>query len=291
MVSLPHGSESFVDRGQRRLRADCARCFGLCCVAPPFAASADFAIDKAPGKPCPNLQSDFRCGIHERLRPSGFAGCTVYDCFGAGQKLAQLTFAGADWRQQPAQAERMFALLPVMRQLHEMLWYLEEALTLAPARPLHPEIERIITQTEQLTRRAADALAKLDVEGHRSVVSTILFQASRLVRAQVVGRKKERRNADLLGAKLRGANLRGANLRGACLIAADLRDADLRLADFIGADLRDTDLSGANLEGSFFLTQSQLQAAQGDAATILPASLSRPLHWPPAGKRSLRVKR
>ncbi|MGY4928813.1 pentapeptide repeat-containing protein, partial [Streptomyces sp. 900105755] len=26
-----------------RLRGDCARCFGLCCVALPFAASADFA--------------------------------------------------------------------------------------------------------------------------------------------------------------------------------------------------------------------------------------------------------
>jgi hypothetical protein len=31
------------------LRADCERCFGLCCVAPAFAASADFAIDKDAG--------------------------------------------------------------------------------------------------------------------------------------------------------------------------------------------------------------------------------------------------
>ena len=36
------------------LRADCTRCFALCCVAPAFAASADFAIDKPAGQPCPN---------------------------------------------------------------------------------------------------------------------------------------------------------------------------------------------------------------------------------------------
>jgi uncharacterized protein YjbI with pentapeptide repeats len=85
--------------------------------------------------------------------------------------------------------------------------------------------------------------------------------------------------ADLIGAKLRGADLQGANLRGAYLIGADLRGADLRLADFIGADLRDTDLSGADLTGCLFLTQSQVNAAKGDAATKLPPALLRPPHW------------
>lgn len=80
------------------LRADCGQCFGLCCVALPFARSADFAIDKGAGEPCPNLESDFRCGIHTRLRRTGFTGCTVYDCFGAGQRVSQVTFGGVDWR-------------------------------------------------------------------------------------------------------------------------------------------------------------------------------------------------
>ncbi|WP_442277551.1 hypothetical protein [Terrabacter sp. 2YAF2] len=31
----------------RRLEADCAQCFGLCCVALPFTRSADFPVDKA----------------------------------------------------------------------------------------------------------------------------------------------------------------------------------------------------------------------------------------------------
>ena len=43
------------------LRADCSRCAGLCCVAPPFAASADFAFDKPAGQPCRHLRADFRC--------------------------------------------------------------------------------------------------------------------------------------------------------------------------------------------------------------------------------------
>jgi hypothetical protein len=78
------------------LRADCQRCFGLCCVVPAFSASSDFAIDKAAGQPCPNLRADFACAIHDRLRQRGFPGCAVYDCFGAGQQVAQVTFNGQD---------------------------------------------------------------------------------------------------------------------------------------------------------------------------------------------------
>ena len=87
--------------GGRELRADCTRCFGICCVAPAFSASADFALDKPAGQPCPNLGADSRCGIHRDLRQRGFPGCTVFDCFGAGQQVAQVTFGGRDWRAGP----------------------------------------------------------------------------------------------------------------------------------------------------------------------------------------------
>ncbi|MFJ6350796.1 pentapeptide repeat-containing protein [Streptomyces sp. NPDC092046] len=55
--------------------------------------------------------------------------------------------------------------------------------------------------------------------------------------------------------------------------------ADLSLADLIGADLRDADLSGADLTGALFLTQPQLNAARGDAATRLSDGFARPAHW------------
>ncbi|MCX4747899.1 pentapeptide repeat-containing protein [Kitasatospora sp. NBC_01287] len=262
------------------LTGDCANCFGLCCVALPFTASADFAVTKEAGKPCRNLQADFRCGIHTRLRQQGFAGCTVYDCFGAGQRVSQVTFGGADWRQAPGTAGQMFAVFPVVRQLHELLWYLAEALTLAPAAELRPELRELLAATEALAAGTdAAALLALDLPAHRGRVNTLLLRAGELVRATVPGKKRDRRGADLIGAKLAGASLRGADLRGAYLIAADLTRADLRTADLIGADLRDTRLHGADLTGAFFLTQPQLNAAKGDAATKLPAGLTRPSHW------------
>ncbi|MGW0432817.1 pentapeptide repeat-containing protein [Micromonospora sp. NPDC003197] len=267
------------DRDRLGLRADCANCFGLCCVALPFAASADFAVDKAAGKPCTNLRDDFRCGIHSQLRERGFTGCTVFDCLGAGQKVSQVTFQGRSWRQDPDNARQMFDVFATMRQLHELLWYLTEALQLPSARPVHREVRRALDDVERLTHADAQILATVDVAAVRQDVSDLLLRASELARAKVPGRKKNHRGADLIGARLHGANLRGANLRGAYLIAANLRDADLREADVVGADFRDADLSGADLTGSLFLTQQQLNAARGSAATKLPATLRRPRHW------------
>lgn len=277
-MSREHPRPSGAD-DRSALRADCARCFGLCCVALPFAASADFPIDKAAGQPCVNLRGDFRCGIHAQLRERGFRGCTAFDCFGAGQRVSQTTFAGRDWRHHPDQAQSMFDAFAVMRQLHELLWYLTEALTLPAARPVHGDLRRALADTGRLTGGDADALAALDVAAVRDRVNPLLVRTSELVRAGVPGRKRNHRGADLIGARLRGADLRGANLRGAYLIAADLSRADLRAADLIGADLRDADLRGADLTGSIFLTQPQLDAARGDATTKVPPALARPAHW------------
>jgi uncharacterized protein YjbI with pentapeptide repeats len=263
------------------LRADCERCFALCCVAPAFSASADFAIDKPAGQPCPNLQSDFRCGIHHRLRRDGFPGCTVYDCFGAGQKISRITFGGQDWRTSPHTAPQMFEAFAVMRSLHELLWYLTEARALPPARSLHTELDLALDKTEQLTHLEPAALLALDVTALWRDVDPLLLRTSELVRAGAGRRQPDRRGADLIGARLRRADLKGANLRGAYLIGADLRGADLRMADLIGADLRGADLGGADLTGSIFVTQSQVDAARGDLGTKLPPSLSRPAHWLP----------
>jgi uncharacterized protein YjbI with pentapeptide repeats len=265
--------------GRAALRADCSSCFGLCCVGLPFAASADFAVDKEAGRPCGNLRGDFSCGIHSRLRESGYPGCTVYDCFGAGQRTAQVTFGGRDWRSAPETARDMFAVFPVMRQLHELLWYVEEALELPAARPVHAELRRARADVDRRARADAAAVAATDVPAVRAEVNTVLRRVGDLVRAAAPEPGPDHRGADLVGARLRGADLRGASLRGALLVAADLRGADLRWADLIGADLRGADLSGADLTGAVFLTQAQLNAARGDAATRIPPALDRPAHW------------
>ena len=264
-----------------RLRADCARCFALCCVAPAFSASAEFAIDKAAGQPCPNLRPDFRCGIHRDLRQSGFSGCTVYDCFGAGQKVAQDTFGGVDWRRAPESAALMFEVFAVMRQLHELLWYLVAALEIDEARTVHGELRGAVDETERLTNLGPEDLARLDVASHWTAANTLLLRTSELARAGYPG--ADCRGADFVGADLRERDLRGASLRGARLIGADLRGVDLTRADLTGADCRGADLRGTRLDASLFLIQSQVDAALGDATTRLPAGLTHPSHWSTAG--------
>ncbi|RUQ98130.1 pentapeptide repeat-containing protein [Labedella endophytica] len=274
-------------RGDRRqlLRSDCASCFGLCCVALSFSRSSDFAIDKDAGEPCVNLQEDFGCGIHARLRSSGFRGCTVFECFGAGQKVAQGTFDGVSWRDDPATRASMFAVFPVMREVHELLWYLNEAVALSTG-PAHAalgvEVLDVLERTERIADGAPEEILAADVHSHRDAVVELLGRVSAAVRASSPSGKRIKRvgpRADLMGARLAGTDLRGVNLRGSYLIAADLHGADLRSADLIGADLRDTDVRGADLSTALFVTQPQLTAAMGDAATLIPPILERPAHW------------
>lgn len=265
---------------RERLHADCSRCFALCCVAPAFARSADFAIDKPAGHACPNLGGDFRCGIHTQLRDRGFAGCTVFDCFGAGQQVAQVTFGGRDWRAEPALARDMFAAFTVMRHLHELLYYLAEARSLRPGADLDACLARTQARAEELTRGTPQQLAAVDVAALRGEAADLLRRTSALVRARGGRPGPDRAGADLTGADLREADLRRASLRGAYLIGADLRGAELTGADLLGADVRGADLRGADLTGCLFLLQSQLDAARGDLGTLVPPVLTRPAHWP-----------
>ncbi|WP_285114394.1 pentapeptide repeat-containing protein [Leifsonia sp. fls2-241-R2A-40a] len=275
------------DDPRRELRADCSRCVGLCCVALAFARSADFAFDKPAGDPCVNLDGDDRCRIHPHLRERGFKGCTVFDCFGAGQQVTQHTFDGASWRDDAQTRDAMFAVFPLMRQLHELLWFVEEALALPAAERLHPALRRTRAEVRSIADAPPAEILAADIEEVRAPAAQLLREAARLARevgdigtGPIRGaRSRIRPGADLLGADLRGADLRGAELRGALLIAADLRDADLSRAELIGADLRDARLDGAELRDAIYLTQVQVNAAQGDRRTRLPATLGRPAHW------------
>ncbi|PPK68384.1 pentapeptide repeat-containing protein [Actinokineospora auranticolor] len=253
------------------LRADCGACFALCCVVPAFARSADFPIDKPAGRACPNLLADHRCGVHSDLRARGFVGCAVYDCFGAGQQVSQVTLGGTP---SPRAAE----VFPVMRDLHELLWYLTEAARLPSSAPLRADLAAVTARVRAATEGTVDEVAAVDAFAHRQAANPLLQRASELARAGVRGRR-DHRGADLVGAALRDRDLRGASLRGALLLGADLRGADLRLADVTGADLRTADLTGADLSTALFLTQSQVDSARGGPGTRLPRGRRRPAHW------------
>ena len=122
------------------LRADCTACVALCCVAPPFQVSADFPIHKPAGTACPNLTTEYRCGIHDRLREDGFHGCATFDCFGAGPRATR-AFGERTWRSDPADAPTLFAVFGVLRLLHEILWYLAEAVDRLPDGALRAEAD------------------------------------------------------------------------------------------------------------------------------------------------------
>lgn len=264
------------------LRADCARCAALCCVALPFQRSADFAFDKPGGVPCRNLRDDLRCGVHAHLRDRGFAGCTVFDCFGAGQRVTA-AFAGRDWRDGADVAEPMFAAFGVQRRLHELAWYLVDAAGRPVPAALADEAQSLLARVAALADAAPDDPARGGVDALHATVDGLLARVSAAVRGaarrSLPGRRRDRRRADLVGARLRDADLRTVDLRGAWLMGADLRGADLRIADLVGADLRGADLRGADLTDALFVTGPQAAAARGDAVTRLPGRVPRPTHW------------
>lgn len=267
-----------VELGTREdLGADCASCFGLCCVALAFARSADFAIDKAAGDPCLHLDEADACRVHDELRPRGFKGCTVFDCFGAGQKVSRQA-GGRSWREDAVVRAQMVQTFPVVRRLHELLWYLDQAITLTGG--ADALVERF-EQVRALSGQDADRLVALDVDAEYDRARPLLLGASELARSGHEPRDpgRLRPGADLGGAVLAGADLSGLTLRGAVLIGADLSGARLWRCDVLGADLRDADLAGADLGEAIYLTQMQVSSARGDAATVLPPGFERPSHW------------
>ncbi len=251
------------------LVADCEQCFALCCVLLPFSAVSGFGIDKPGGTPCPNLADDDRCRIHATLRRDGWAGCVTFDCFGAGQQVSQVTYGGVSWRESDNLGE-MAAVLSVMRPLHEMLAHLTEVERRSP----DPAATELMAEIVVLTGATPTELLAVDLDDLHDRVGAVLEAASARLR-----QGQSFRGRDLAGQDLRASDVHDADLRGAVLIRADLRDLDLGRADVLGVDLRDADLRGADLGRALFLSQTQVNAALGDARTGLPDRLSRPAHW------------
>lgn len=276
------------------LGADCGSCVGLCCVALAFARSADFPVDKAAGDPCGHLDGDSGCGIHGRLRESGFKGCTVFDCFGAGQKVSRQLYPGRSWRSDPTVGSEMFAVFAVVRRLHELLWYLDQALDLPGDGVPGPELAEHFERVRAVSVAGPEEILTADVDGAYAVARPLLLAASAAARAAagaddaVVrrpssgGRRRLGPGSELLGADLSGQDLRGLDLRGSLLIAANLSGCDLTWTDVLGVDLRDADLRGARLDRAIYLTQMQVNGARGDDHTVLPEAFARPTHWAPA---------
>ena len=193
------------------LKSDCSKCFGLCCVALPYGKSSDFLYYKDAGVPCRNLCSDYRCSIHAELREKGFRGCVSYECFGAGQLVSQNLYQGHDWRNHQELSGEMFDVFTQVQQLHEMLWYLRQALNLKETKPFQSDLKKIYNETVQLTQNTPDEIINLDIAAHRNIVNEFLVKTSEIYRKDVVktGKKKiKRSNLDYAGLDGRSGRFR-----------------------------------------------------------------------------------
>jgi uncharacterized protein YjbI with pentapeptide repeats len=256
-------------------------------VALYYSKQDGFPEDKSAGTPCSNLDTEFRCSVHEKLGGLGLKGCAAYECFGAGQQVSQVTFAGENWRSHPASAGMMFRVFLIMRHLYELCWYLNEAISYEPEQTLKEKLKGTFREAERVMELSPEELLSYDLPKLETEAIALLREASASVRAKIRRAEKisdQRGNsrnaaADYFGKDLRKKDLRCKDLHGACLIAANLQEMNLCGTDFIGADFRDADLRGADLSGGLFLSQFQVNTARGDSATKLPEPLVRPSHW------------
>ena len=145
------------------LMPDCESCAALCCVAPSFERSDDFAYDKPAGERCMNLTAGDQCSIHTERVERGCVGCTVYDCYGAGQRVTR------DFAREPSTArERAFY---VLRDVHELLFLLTQAAALCPlSEPaLRAQIDALVGVLDALHEPQQLSLGK-----HRAAAHALL---------------------------------------------------------------------------------------------------------------------
>lgn len=261
-----------------QFRIKCDKCSGLCCTALYFSKFDGFPSDKPAGLPCMNLDKDFRCIIHGELKAKQMKGCLAYDCCGAGQTVTAI--CGSDnWSSNPGIAREIFDLFTKIFTLKQAAWYLTEVLTLTPAAALWDRAESYLNQMTPLFDSSSKEISDFDADEYCQKVHTLLMAAADSVRKEVCTAKKASPKRDFMGHNFKKAVLDGYDFHYSLLIAADLEGCSLKGSNFLGADLRDTNIRNADLSGSIFLTQGQLNAAQGNRNTRIPPHLAVPSAW------------
>jgi hypothetical protein len=133
---------------------------------PAFYSLQGFGFDKAAHSACRYLTPDNRCSIHNERAARGFASCAHFDCFGAGQRVTQEFFAGANWRASQELAARMFAAYESCITLHRLMALLalaESALDTKCEPPLSDQLRAKREQLDELCRLAGSGTATLDL--------------------------------------------------------------------------------------------------------------------------------
>ncbi|BCJ96800.1 hypothetical protein acsn021_43690 [Anaerocolumna cellulosilytica] len=259
------------------LKIDCSKCSGLCCTALFFSEMDGFPEDKAAGKPCINLQSDFRCKVHTELMKRNMKGCIGYDCFGAGQKVTEAIY-NSNWRTEPTKSQEMFNVFLVTFQIHQILYFLAEAKTIIPARELWSRLNALIKEGRDICKASPHDILLYDIDGYRKQVNECLRKVKNLVKS-IYNHKKEEYKRNFIGKSYKGKKFDGVDLSMSLLISTNFEGCSFHGANFLGADTRDTNFNSADLREAVFLTQGQVNSARGNSDTKLPRKLCRPITW------------
>jgi uncharacterized protein YjbI with pentapeptide repeats len=271
--------ESAIDKELlEELKIDCSKCSGLCCTALFFSKMDGFPEDKAAGKPCVNLQYDFRCKIHTELIKRKMKGCLGYDCFGAGQKVTQAIYHNSNWRTEPALSQQIFDVFLVTFQVHQILYFLTEAKTIIPARELWNHLNVLIKEGSDICKASPHVILSFNIDEYRKQVNECLRKVSNIIMLNYNHNKEEYKKS-FIGRKYKDKNFNGMDFTMSLLISTNFEGCSFNGANFLGADTRDTNFSSADLSEAVFLTQGQVNSAQGNSDTKLPGNLCRPITW------------
>lgn len=260
----------------KKLKIDCEKCSGLCCVALYCTKTDGFPANKEAGIPCKNLMHDYRCNIHSELADKNMRGCLAYDCFGAGQKVTQGCYPNVTWETHHKKANEIFEVFLIVFQLHQMEWYLLESLYLITDKQLQAMIEALISENEQITNQPTEEILKFDNEKYRLKVNQVLKQVSDMI---TIDSDDEAHSKDYFGRNFKKVNLNAKNFSMTLMIAANLEGCSLQGTNFLGADIRDANIKNTDLSSCLFLTQMQINSAKGNHNTKLPKNLSYPDTW------------
>lgn len=260
------------------LRSDCSKCSGLCCTALLFSKMDGFPENKPSGKPCINLQKDFRCKIHGELEKRKMKGCIGYDCFGAGQQVTQSIYFGQTWQNLPDKAKEIFDVFIIVFQLYQIRYFLLESISIIPAQVLQDDIKVLIEENERICNWEPQNIIIYDMENYRDRVNILLKQVCSLLQKSLCSEHKKC-PSDFLGRNFKDKDMRGLDLSTKLLIAANFNNCVFHGTNFLGADTRDADFSNADLRDAVFLSQGQINSAKGNRNTKLPQYLDYPVTW------------
>lgn len=255
-----------------QLQIKCEACSGLCCYALYLCIGESFAIEKKAGTPCLHLQSDFRCDCYPSLHQQHMKGCTIYDCFGAGQYVTQVLYKQDTWQSKPSLKTEVCKTFPLVLQLHQILYYLVLATMLQKAQPYKDELQQAIEHVLQLRLHPSAQ----DITLFQTQANCILKKISKDIHEQYPSAK---RHATAIAKNFKGSDLSGYDFTMSTMIAANLTGCNVTNANFLGADMRDVNIANTDMSKALFLTQIQLNSAIGNGNTIIPTHLTIPKNW------------